>query len=290
MKILKAHRKSVIGLAFSPDGRYLASGSNDGSVILYDCTNDYQSVPLRAPSTGLPSYCNRLSFSADGEHLITFDAMSGLHAWNMTELSLHASFLEGKTAGCTSMACSPTALFVLAESFSLSGKRSHVWELPAFREIVLWPGNPVHPVAFDRSGTRLACGDGVVRDFPTGAEIRRLDYHSQSALHWGGGERPLLAAVYAKIARIFDPDSGEEVAQIKQDRLEILASAFAPDGKLFITVGNERTAKIWDTVTWQVRETFDWRIGKLKSLAVSLDGMRAASGSERGSILVWDLV
>jgi WD40 repeat protein len=289
MKILKAHPKSVIGLAFSPDGRYLTSASNDGSVSVHDAANDYQTHPLKPASKGLPTYCNRVAFTAGGRCLIGFNAKAGLDVWDVPGWSLRATFLAGQLTGSTSMACSPAGPFLLATSFAVTGTCSHVWILPDFQEAELWPGNPVHPVAFDPGGTRLACGDGTVREFPSGREIRRLDYRRESALHWGGGARPLLAAVYARSAHVFDPDTGEEVARLRMDRMDFLASAFTPDGRAFITVSNERTAKVWDTASWRVRETLDWRVGKLKSVAVSPDGMRAATGSERGRVVVWDL-
>jgi WD40 repeat protein len=175
MKILKAHPKSVIGLVFSPDGRYLVSASNDSSLFVHDSANDYQSQPLQTSSAAKLTYCHRVAFSAEGRHLISFDATSGLHVWNVANWSLRATFLRGQTTGCTPLASSPTAPIVLATSWMPGqGMRSHVWDLTSCQETLLWPGNTVHLVAFDPTGTLLTCGDGVIRDVSTGNEIPKI--------------------------------------------------------------------------------------------------------------------
>ncbi len=47
--------------------------------------------------------------------------------------------------------------------------------------------------------------------------------------------------------------------------------------------------KLYDTTTWQVARTFAWEIGRLRSVAFAPDGCRAAVGSDKGRILLWDL-
>lgn len=69
----------------------------------------------------------------------------------------------------------------------------------------------------------------------------------------------------------------------------IQEAAFTPDGRHLITVSNDETAVVWETAALAEVRSFAWDIGKLKSVSVSADGTRAACGSDRGRVVVWDL-
>jgi WD40 repeat protein len=292
MRVLNGHPKSVIGLAFSPDGRYLASASNDGSSLLYDSENDYRAQVLREADQGMTIYRHQVQFSADSRTLVGLDPSFGLRVWNMTDGSPHALLEATVGSNPPYLACSPTSPLVLALHWGLGGEKTpSAWSLDTCEKVAFWPDSPAPtgPVAFDPTGTWLACGDGVIRGISDGKEFRQIGYRPGSALAWHGGTRSLLAAVWGKSAEVFDPATGEHLAQVRLDRMEILAFAFTTDGRFFVTISNERTVKIWCTTDWKLSETLDWRVGKLESLALSPDGMRAATGSERGRIVVWDL-
>jgi WD40 repeat protein len=47
--------------------------------------------------------------------------------------------------------------------------------------------------------------------------------------------------------------------------------------------------KLSDTVTWKMVRAFDWDVGRLRSIAFSPDGMLAATGGDKGKIVVWDV-
>jgi WD40 repeat protein len=66
--------------------------------------------------------------------------------------------------------------------------------------------------------------------------------------------------------------------------------AFHPSGRFLAATSNDATVRVHDRdADWTVTRTFDWNIGKLKSVAFSPDGNLAAAGGERGRIVVWDV-
>ena len=62
-----------------------------------------------------------------------------------------------------------------------------------------------------------------------------------------------------------------------------------PDGKRLIAVNNDAVVRVYDTATWAEATGYEWQIGQLTAVAVAPDGLRAACGSDRGRVVVWDL-
>jgi WD40 repeat protein len=65
--------------------------------------------------------------------------------------------------------------------------------------------------------------------------------------------------------------------------------AYHPSGRYLAAASRDETVKLFDTRTWKVARTFTWNVGKLRSIAFSPDGTRAAVGSETGKIVLWDV-
>jgi WD40 repeat protein len=65
--------------------------------------------------------------------------------------------------------------------------------------------------------------------------------------------------------------------------------AFTADGRYLATVSNDETVRVWGARGWREQTTFTWRIGRLLTLALAADGLRAAAGSDAGKVVVWDL-
>jgi WD40 repeat protein len=88
---------------------------------------------------------------------------------------------------------------------------------------------------------------------------------------------------------VFDTGTWEQVAEVRQKRKHIFSGAFTPDGRCFLTAGNEKTVKCWDTATWTFKREYAWEIGGLRSVAVAPDGMTAAAGGDRKKVILFDL-
>jgi WD40 repeat protein len=69
----------------------------------------------------------------------------------------------------------------------------------------------------------------------------------------------------------------------------ITGVAFHPSGKYLAAASNDETVKLYDTATWGVARTFSWDVGRLRSVAFSPDGTRAAVGSDTHQVVVFDV-
>jgi WD40 repeat protein len=99
--VIKGHKGSIADLAFSPDGRRLASASTDGTARVYELANG-QTVQV---FQGHRDRVSSLAFSPDGEHLLTGSADQTARIWSVATGNTEAE-LRGHQAPVESVACS----------------------------------------------------------------------------------------------------------------------------------------------------------------------------------------
>ncbi len=88
----RAHTETVQAVAFSPDGKYFATSSDDGTAVLWDISSGTQAVE-KYTLTGHRAVIYALDFSPDGKFLATGSADTETRVWNVatgaTEFTLY---------------------------------------------------------------------------------------------------------------------------------------------------------------------------------------------------------
>jgi WD40 repeat protein len=159
----------------------------------------------------------------------------------------------------------------------------------------LWaalPQPPVPPVAPGPTTFTVNDYDYVVhlRELPSGRIVRTID-------GWQQGVRTLafspdgsvLVGTAGPRLRAWDLAGDRELALHKRGTKHFQGLSFTADGRYLATVSNDETVRLWDARTWAEKTTFTWDVGRLLNIAFAPDGLRAAAGSDKGQIVIWDV-
>jgi WD40 repeat protein/serine/threonine protein kinase len=303
----RAHEHASWMLAFSPDGRTLASVSFDG-VKLWDlgAKDRKDAERLIGPPLKHPAHCETVAFSADGGRLLTacWDGM--VRTWDLATGQEAASFPAQVEAAW--LACFSPDARRLAWAY-LDGTVT-VWDTATgHEESKLRTTQPwIRSVAFSPDGQRIvvaAGGDGTVRllDPSTGRETLTIHAHllTLNNVAFSPDGHRLASAGNDDTVRVWDatPLAGDPHAAhcvtLTAHTQQVNGVAFSPDGRWLATASRDETVKLWELggaaqpgkIT--LRHTLRGDRGLSTGLAFSPDNRTLASSCRDNTVKFWDL-
>jgi WD40 repeat protein len=306
---LRGHARHVTGVAFSPDGKYLASaGANllnrdePGEVKVWDTVTGRELFTLRGHNKGAFS----VAFSPDGKRLASGSQDQTVKVWDMAD-GRELLTLKGPALPVNGVAFSPDGSR-LAGGYGEHDKPGEVtvWDAVSGLDLLTLKGhaNSVNSVAFSPDGKRLASGawDMTVKvwDATGGQELLALKGITDgvSAVAFSPDGKRLVGSSGNTTVKVWDATGGQELLTLK-GQAQVTGVAFSPDGKRIACGGwnrnNTGDVKVWDASGGEELFSLRGHAGVVSCVAFSPDSKLLASGSadvwnseNRGEVKVWD--
>jgi WD40 repeat protein len=281
------HSSSVKSVAFSPDGRYALSGSDDKTIKLWDVATGRQIRTF----TGHTRWVSSVAFSPDGRYALSGSGDTTLKLWDVATGREIRTF-TGHTDDVFSVAFSPDGGYALSGNMSGALK---LWDVATGREIRTFAGHTrwVRSVAFSPDGRYALSGsdDKTIKlwDVATGRQIRTFtDTNWVSSVAFSPDGRYALSGSRDQTIRLWDVSTGREVRTLRGHSSSVNSVAFSPDGRYALSGSDDKTIKLWDVSTGREVRTLRGHSDDVNSVAFSPDGRYALSGSY-DTIKLWDV-
>lgn len=307
IQTLKTHTKAVVAIAASRDGKYIATGSADNTIIIMDAVTFLELKKISIHKAQVTS----LDFSPDGKTLISGSADKTLRLWDVENGSEIRNYNAEFKQGIYQVKFSEDGKMIAVVSWELS--EGNKFPVVGFAKVLdVQSGkliqrfntddHPASAVKFSANGNKLYTGTWGFQvkqhDLANGQadwnyDMRKFDYYTavqsmdissdNKYLVFGGKDNKirLLNTADGSLVYVIEPWEGH--------REWVNAVRFSPDGKYFASAGDDGLLKVWESISGANVFTFKGHTAAINQLAWHRDGKRIFTTSSDHTIKVWDI-
>ncbi len=280
---LQGHKEGVTGVSFSPDGKLIATVSNDQTIKLWTIRGQFLRQFL-----GHKGSIYSVNFSPDGKLIATASKDDTVKLWNLQGQLLRT--LKSHQGSVYAVTFSPDGKYLASSS---RDRTVRIWDLQG-KTLAVLNGHTksIDDVQFSPDRKLLVT---VSRD----GTIKLWNLQGQLLRSWGDGKTAFFGVSFSpkgdKIAIAADDGTvkiwnleGKLLGNFRGHQELVTSVAFTPDGQRVISASTDGTVKIWN-LQGQEHRTLRGHQEAILKVAINKAGKNLATASEDGTVKLWDL-
>lgn len=286
--LLGGHEQRAWDIAFSPDGRRLATVADDRTIKMWSA-EDWACIDTLV---GHEAWVTAVAFSPNGQRLATTSGDRTVRLWDVATGEPILSMV-GHSEAPAAVRFDPNNRFVASGGHDASVR---LWDVSTNTEPIVLAVHqkPVWGIAVSADGSRIATGseDCMARivDATTLEVVASWRPHGStcSGLAFSPDGETIATCSWDGAAAIWDATSQRRQRDLVGHGQHIWSIAFSPDGTRIATASGDRTARLWNVATGATTATLKGHGDGVRTVAFSPDGRRVATSSWDKTARVWD--
>lgn len=287
--ILEGHQSMVICLAWSPSGKWLASGGDDKSIRVWATQPCREFQHLK----GHTARISRLAWSPDEQLLASVSDDWEIQLWQVED-GTKVRILEGHVVGISAIAWSPDSQLLA----------SATWD----DKIRLWcvaDGSPtrtlkgqlrdIQSLTWSLDG-QTVIGGGLNWRVQWWDKTSGQPWHvtkgyktSERCLAWNPDGQTVATTCGDNLIRLWRVTDGGLLHTLDSHTKGVWDLAWSPDGRTLASGGEDKTIRLWRAAAGSLQETLKGHTGAVYSIAWSPDGQLLASASADTTVRLWEV-